>query len=304
MWRGLGVLARQGALRLEPRPMSAAAVRELSGAAGADPGAVLGATGGNPFVVTEVLSNPGVAVPPTVHDAVLARRGDPGAAALLGPAWEAATRTGSVQAIALAGTARVEAAWRAGDPEGAAALASLPLERAAARGAERYRGELLRWLARCGRPTRAFDGCPPEYALGIEGDWRGAAGAWEALGAPYEQALELADSGRPREMLAGLRTLEELGATAAADLVRGRLRRLGGDPARPPAPARDPGQPRRAHRPPARGPGPAGRGADQRRDRRPAGRLSAHRRPPRCRHPGQARVGSRREAARAFAASR
>jgi DNA-binding CsgD family transcriptional regulator/tetratricopeptide (TPR) repeat protein len=158
---------------------------------------------------------------------LLARRGDPGAAALLGQAWRAATRTNSVQAIALAGTARVEAAWLAGDPEGAAALAGLPLERAAASGAERYRGELLRWLARCGRPVRAFDGCPPEFALGIEGDWRGAADAWGALGAPYERALELADSGRPEEMLAGLRTLEELGATAAADLVRGRLRRLG-----------------------------------------------------------------------------
>ena len=97
------------------------------------------------------------------------------------------------------------------------------MERAQAQGAERYRGELLRLLVRCGQPTRAFDGCPPEYALGIEGDWRGAADAWAALGAPYEQALELADSGRPAEMLKGLATLEGLGATAAADLVRGRL---------------------------------------------------------------------------------
>src|SRR5829696_160499 len=73
MWRVLGALARQDALRLELRPLSAAAVRELAGAAGADPGAVLGATGGNPFFVTEVLANPDVAVPATVRDAVLAR---------------------------------------------------------------------------------------------------------------------------------------------------------------------------------------------------------------------------------------
>src|SRR4029453_7657901 len=46
--RTRGVLPRQDALRLEPRPLSAAAVGELSGATGADPGAVLGATGGNP----------------------------------------------------------------------------------------------------------------------------------------------------------------------------------------------------------------------------------------------------------------
>ena len=42
-----------------------------------------------------------------------------------------------------------------------------------------------------------------------------------------EPSAGLADSGRPAEMLEGLRTLEELGATAAADLVRGRLRRQG-----------------------------------------------------------------------------
>jgi DNA-binding CsgD family transcriptional regulator len=156
-----------------------------------------------------------------------ARRGDPGAAALLEEAWEAAARTNSVQAIALAGIARVEAAWLAGDQPAAAELARLPLERTAARGAERYRGELLRLLVRCGQEARAFPGCPPEYARGIAGDWRGAADAWRALGAPYEEALELADSGRLAEMLGSLATLERLGATAAADLVRRRLRGKG-----------------------------------------------------------------------------
>jgi DNA-binding CsgD family transcriptional regulator/tetratricopeptide (TPR) repeat protein len=158
---------------------------------------------------------------------LLARRSDPGAGALLEQAWQAATRTNSVQAIALAGIARVEAAWLAGDHRAAAELARLPLERAAAPGAERYRGELLRYLARCGRAAGAFAGCPPEFSLGIEGDWRGAAEAWAALGAPYEQALELAASDRPPEMLEALRSLEQLGATAAGDLVRRQLRRQG-----------------------------------------------------------------------------
>jgi DNA-binding CsgD family transcriptional regulator/tetratricopeptide (TPR) repeat protein len=158
---------------------------------------------------------------------LLARRSDPGAGALLEQAWQAATRTNSVQAIALAGIARVEAAWLAGDHRAAAELARLPLERAAAPGAERYRGELLRYLARCGQAAGAFAGCPPEFALGIEGDWRGAAEAWAALGAPYEQALELAASDRPPEMLEALRSLEQLGATAAGDLVRRQLRGQG-----------------------------------------------------------------------------
>ena len=132
-----------------------------------------------------------------------------------------------MQAIALAGIARVEAAWLAGDHRAAVELARLPLERAAARGAERYQGELLRYLARCGQPVRAFAGCPPEFALGISGDWRGAADAWAALGAPYERALEQAGSGHPPELLEALVALDRLGATAAGDLVRRQLRRRG-----------------------------------------------------------------------------
>jgi DNA-binding CsgD family transcriptional regulator/tetratricopeptide (TPR) repeat protein len=158
---------------------------------------------------------------------LLARKGDPAAGPLLDRAWGTASRTNSVQAIALAGIARVEAAWLAGDHRAAQDRARLPLERTAARGAERYRGELLRYLHRCGRPARAFPGCPPEYARGIEGDWRGAAAAWRSLGAPYEEALELAAAGRPAELLAALRALDRLGAAAAAGLVRGQLRRLG-----------------------------------------------------------------------------
>src|SRR6266508_4172084 len=158
---------------------------------------------------------------------LLARKADPTAGALLERAWQTATRTNSVQAIALAGIARVESACLRGDHRAAYERAKLPLERTAVQGAERYRGELLRLLVRCGHPARGFAGCPPEYALGIEGDWRGAAEAWRSLGAPYEHALELAASGRPPELLDALRALDQLGAVAAADIVRRELRRLG-----------------------------------------------------------------------------
>jgi DNA-binding CsgD family transcriptional regulator/tetratricopeptide (TPR) repeat protein len=158
---------------------------------------------------------------------LLARKGDPAAGALLERAWATATRTNSVQAIALAGIARVESAWLAGDHRAAADLARVPLERTAGRGGERYHGELLRYLARCGHPVTAPAGCPPEFALGIGGDWRGAAALWRSLGAPYEHALELAGSGRQPELLAALATLDGLGAQAAATLARRQLRRLG-----------------------------------------------------------------------------
>jgi ATP/maltotriose-dependent transcriptional regulator MalT len=158
---------------------------------------------------------------------LLARKGDPAAGPLLERAWRTATRTNSVQPIALAGIARVESAWLAGDHEAAAELARVPLDRTAGRGAERYRGELLRYLARCGHPVDAPAGCPPEFALGIEGDWAGAAALWWSLGAPYEHALELASSGRRQELLEALAALDRLGAAAAANLVRRDLRQLG-----------------------------------------------------------------------------
>jgi DNA-binding CsgD family transcriptional regulator len=132
---------------------------------------------------------------------LLARKGDPAAGALLERAWRTATQTNSVQAIGLAGIARVEAAWLAGDHRAAAELARVPLDRTAGRGAERYRGGLLRYLARCGEPVRAPSGCPREFALGIQGDWAGAAELWRRLGAPYEEALELAATDRQLEVL-------------------------------------------------------------------------------------------------------
>ena len=75
--------------------------------------------------------------------------------------------------------------------------------------------ELPAWRRRAGLP----DGTP--Y------DWRRAADVWEEIGAPYERALALFDSGEEEPMLAGLALLDELGATAPARLVRRRLQALG-----------------------------------------------------------------------------
>ncbi|MGH3941394.1 MAG: hypothetical protein ACRDTG_22740 [Pseudonocardiaceae bacterium] len=61
----------------------------------------------------------------------------------------------------------------------------------------------------------------------MRGNWRSAATGWAELGDPYEQALELAWSGEIGPTLEALHMLEDLGATAAAIIVRRRLRRLG-----------------------------------------------------------------------------
>jgi DNA-binding CsgD family transcriptional regulator len=59
------------------------------------------------------------------------------------------------------------------------------------------------------------------------GDWAVAAQEWERLGDTYEQALELAGSDEIEPTFEAWRLLDELGARPAADLVRGRLHRLG-----------------------------------------------------------------------------
>jgi hypothetical protein len=76
--RVLGALARQDVERLALQRLSPGAIQELSTPGGADAGAVLHITGGNPFFVTEVLASPDVEVPATVRDAVLARLGELG----------------------------------------------------------------------------------------------------------------------------------------------------------------------------------------------------------------------------------
>lgn len=158
---------------------------------------------------------------------LLARRGDPEAGPLLQAAWDTATTTDSVQSIAYAGIALVEAAWLRGDQGAAIDHARLPLERTKIKGAERYHGELLRFIARCGEEAEPFERCPEEYALGLAQDFDGAARAWRAIGAPYERALELADSGSDSMMLEGLATLDDLGTVAAGDVVRRKLKTMG-----------------------------------------------------------------------------
>jgi hypothetical protein len=59
--------------------------------------------------------------------------------------------------------------------------------------------ELVRWLLRAGLIERdavaPIPGLPEAHAAGWRGDWRAAADAWKRVGAPYERALELIDSG-------------------------------------------------------------------------------------------------------------
>jgi DNA-binding CsgD family transcriptional regulator/tetratricopeptide (TPR) repeat protein len=158
---------------------------------------------------------------------LLIRRGDEEGRTLATRAYVLATASRQVHRIAVAGGAMVEDAWLRGDTGAASALAGtlLPLARRA--NLPYLRGEVLRFLARAGLPAQPFPGCPEGFALGMRGDWRGAARAWAAAGNPYEQALELTEAPEECVVFEGLRQLDELGAAGTASQLRQRLRQRG-----------------------------------------------------------------------------
>ena len=157
----------------------------------------------------------------------LARRGDPAAGGLLAGTWDGAQRQRLLLGVAYAGLASVEWAWLAGRPEIAERVRGLARPRLAHPGAAPFRAELPRYLARAGLPAAPFDGCPEPWAAGLRGDWRAAADGWAQAGDPYEQALELAESGDVHTVAEGLRILDAMDAAGAAARVRATLRAAG-----------------------------------------------------------------------------
>lgn len=187
------------------------AIAALTGIAGPDGGPERGATR--------------YALPPLAR--LLARRGAADAPAVLARVRDFAHRADCYHDWLAADLAETEAAWLTGRPADARE-AITRLDRLTDRpGRETERGELHRWKRRLGLPHEVPAGCPDVYAAGIRGDWQEAATAWERIGAPYERALELLDSGEIEPTLRALEILDDLGAASAAHHARARLRALG-----------------------------------------------------------------------------
>ena len=158
---------------------------------------------------------------------LLVRTEDPDADDLLAVTTRHADRAGVLEWLVPTGLAVIERAWLAGRPELAGEYPRLLLERTDRPGLEWQRAETLRYLARLGHRVAPFTGCPEPFAAGLAGDWERAAAGWQAIGDPYEQALELADSGDAEATVESYRILDALGAVPATRIVRGRLRELG-----------------------------------------------------------------------------
>jgi DNA-binding CsgD family transcriptional regulator/tetratricopeptide (TPR) repeat protein len=157
---------------------------------------------------------------------IRARRGEPGAWEYLDEAAAAADASGEPQWIIGVRLARAEARWLQGEPRRAAAEAELADDVAA--GSDVWdRGEIGAWLRRTGSPRPPRGELARAYRLVVAGEWEEASRLWTDLGCPYEAALALHDSNEETALRQALKIFTRLGAPAAAQLTRHKMRALG-----------------------------------------------------------------------------
>ncbi|HEY7123774.1 MAG TPA: AAA family ATPase [Ktedonobacterales bacterium] len=158
---------------------------------------------------------------------VRARRGDPGAEAVLDEARALALGTTDMQDIAPVAAARAEWQWLQGNREQCAAEAAMGFQVALRCKHPWYLGEVAIWLWREGvMPVLPEGAVAPSFAAEMLGDWQGAAALWEQLGCPYEQALALAEGDAVAQRQA-LALFDQLGAQPPAACLRQRMRTQG-----------------------------------------------------------------------------
>ncbi len=187
----------------------------------------LGAAEDAQAIVSEAGSAPIACIPAlTILAHLRIRRGDPDVATPLEEARALAARTSEMQRLSGVALAGADEAWIAGDRQRIAQEVQPVYELARTRRDLWMKGELALWMWRAGAFAQPPTDIAEPYALEIAGDWRGAAKAWQALGCPYEQANALA-SGGESEQLEALTIMEKLGATAAANALRRRMREQG-----------------------------------------------------------------------------
>jgi Response regulator containing a CheY-like receiver domain and an HTH DNA-binding domain len=185
-------------------------------------------------LLNQVVSPENRLFPLLILGLIRARRGQADAAGTLDEAMALAEGIGGMRLV-VAHLARAEAHWLAG--ELAAAQRALDLADAQSKLVDpRTRGEMVAWRQRVARwtvgadPSMAAsepDGIAEPYRLLLAGAAREAAQAFLKMGCPYEAALAMADTDEEEAMRRALGILMGLGATAAARLVRQRMRRLG-----------------------------------------------------------------------------
>jgi DNA-binding CsgD family transcriptional regulator/tetratricopeptide (TPR) repeat protein len=180
---------------------------------------------------TELLASAGLSPldrlrPLHVLGVIRARRGEPGAWEYLDGAAAAADACAEPQWIIPVRLARAEVYWLHGEQHLAAHEAELADD--AQVGSDGWeRGEIAVWLRRTDSPRPPRGELAGPYRLQVAGEPAEAAREWSSLGCPYEQALALHDASDHAALYQALEILTGLGAAAAAQLTRHKMRALG-----------------------------------------------------------------------------
>jgi DNA-binding CsgD family transcriptional regulator len=157
---------------------------------------------------------------------IRARRGLPGAFALLDPAVEAADGVAEAEWIGPTRVARAEAYWLEGDD--VAASADLQSAREAISFMEYAEdAKLAVWERRLQGEARSVSPPPEPWATWLAGDLAGAAAQWDRVGCGFEAAMTLLDSDCEDDLREALSRFEGLGADAACRRTRQRMKDLG-----------------------------------------------------------------------------
>jgi DNA-binding CsgD family transcriptional regulator/tetratricopeptide (TPR) repeat protein len=157
---------------------------------------------------------------------IRARQGALSCWGYLDEAEAAADGTGEPQWIMPVRLARAEAYWLEGQPDRAAREAELA-DDVCASGDAWERGAVAAWLRRTGSPRPPRGDLAEPYRLQTAGDSEEAARVWTGLGCPYDAALALYDSPAEAAIREALTIFTDLGALAAAQITRQKMRLLG-----------------------------------------------------------------------------
>jgi DNA-binding CsgD family transcriptional regulator len=169
--------------------------------------------------------SPANRIPPLCYQAkVMARRGHDGYWRYLDEAMHLALGLDDPEWLIIVGLARVEAYWLEGRVDAARAELDRVREASAALGVP-FRRWVALWTRRLTGTAEPIDLEP--FASQLAGDAAHAAELWDRLGYRYEAALALLDTKEDAHLRESLARLSDLGAEAAARLVRQSMRNLG-----------------------------------------------------------------------------
>jgi hypothetical protein len=150
---------------------------------------------------------------------LLARRGDPQAAAVLAAARADQRPTQSGFIAGVLEVAAAELGWLDGSLAEATPAMTDALRGLTADGYTGVGAELTAYLRRADVPVPAPPEPPGPWAPTLAGRISEAADAWAQIGERYERAVVLASSADPAQRDEGLATLIELGAVATVPAV-------------------------------------------------------------------------------------